>query len=131
MKNALRIVLLVLLAVLLPIRGAMAAAMLCPPALDAASAHAHGDARSVHGAEAAHDHAQHSHHHEHAASSAQANGDDGACNLCAAFCAATPLPSSAPTLTAPSDDMNASFPELHAAVPSFISSGPERPPRSI
>ncbi|HKX43223.1 MAG TPA: hypothetical protein VJO99_18845 [Burkholderiaceae bacterium] len=124
MKNALRIGLLVLLAVLLPIRGAMAAAMLCPPALGAAQAQAHAAHEP-----AAHDHAQH--HHVPSDATAHATSDDNTCNLCAAFCSATPLPSSAPTLPSPSDYTSTSFPELRAAAPSFVSGGPERPPRSI
>ena len=139
MKNAWRIGLLVLVAVLLPLRGAMAAAMLCSPALAGAQTQAHAgaagdskhDAHTTH-EHVVHEHAQHDHDHsEHAGKVAHTALDDSACSLCAAFCSATPLPSGTPTLSAPSDYTSAAFPELRAATPSFVSGGPERPPRSI
>lgn len=137
-----RLWLLLLLAVLLPLRGAMAAAMLCPPAgagspteavagthhhehehEDAAPAGAdHGEARlaaHAHGASSAHDHG--------AATPAMA--DD--CDLCAAFCSVATVLSSPPAFDAAQDLGAFPYPNANAPSPSFVSSGPERPPRSI
>lgn len=136
-----RLWLLLLLAVLLPLRGAMAAAMLCPPAgagspteavagthhheheHEAAPAGAdHGEARlaaHAHGASSAHDHG--------AATPAMA--DD--CDLCAAFCSVATVLSSPPAFDAAQDLGAFPYPNANAPSPSFLSSGPERPPRSI
>jgi uncharacterized protein involved in copper resistance len=130
----LRIWLLVLLAVLLPVRGAVAAAMLCPPAgtgtqtelrlHDHASGHALMDA-------AEHQYADHDHgsgvHSHHDGSSATTDR----CNLCSAFCSVTPLMSSPPTLPLPQEPAAIRFPDFTVPAPSFISDGQERPPRSI
>ena len=126
-----RIWFVVLLAALLPIRSAVAAAMLCPvsssgmqselrmhehsamhEATDHAMAHDHG---------APHDHGSDS--HDHAASDR--------CNVCSAFCSATPLVSDVPTLVTPPDLAAVVFAELAAPPPSFVSEGQERPPRTI
>jgi hypothetical protein len=131
-----RIWLLLLLAVLLPIRGAVAAAMLCPvaetgsqvelrlhdhslghPAMDEA---AQVDHASMHP-----DHAASGHHHDDGA------GQPDRCNLCSAFCSVTPLVGSLPTVFAPLDTAAASFPDLSAPATTFLSGGQERPPRSI
>lgn len=130
-----RIWLLLLLAVLLPIRGAVAAAMLCPvaetgsqvelrlhdhslghPAMDEA---AQVDHASVHL-----DHAS-GHHHDDGA------GQPDKCNLCSAFCSVTPLVGSLPTVFVPLDTAAASFPDLSAPAATFHSGGQDRPPRSI
>jgi Protein of unknown function (DUF2946) len=132
--KTLRIWLLVLLAVLLPVRGAVAAAMLCPPAgtgtqtelrlHDHASGHALMDA-------AEHRHADRGH-----GSGADAHHDGSAdttdrCNLCSAFCSVTPLIGSLPALPLPQEPAAIRFPDLTVPAPSFISDGQERPPRSI
>ena len=116
--KTLRLCILLLLAVLLPVRGAVAAAMMCPPTGSGGhhALHAFGE------------HAEH--HHRHDASSAahdHAAGDK--CGLCAACCTAAPLPSSVPGLNAPADLRAARFPALLAQAPSFLSGGQERPPR--
>jgi hypothetical protein len=135
--KSLRLWLLLLLALLLPVRGAVAAAMLCPapgPAVPAQSSErAHG---SVH--TAAHDDASHrmfavdaqaAHDHDAAAGAASgATPDD--CNLCSAFCSATPLLSSVATAPAVPEHAADRFPALSAPVPSFVSEGQDRPPRS-
>ncbi|MFT3817844.1 MAG: DUF2946 family protein [Rubrivivax sp.] len=114
----LRIWLLVLLAVLLPVRGAMAASMLCPPAggesrtearLMASSHHRHGDGTHK--------------HHEPA--------HDDKCNLCSASCSLTPMPSHVAGIAEPRHLAGISYPPLSAPAPSFVSDGQERPPRSI
>lgn len=139
----LRVCLLLMLVVLLPWRGAVAAAMLCPPATMPAShgthqmqgtaapaddpAHAHPAQDDPHGH---HDHAQ------HMADSAQGHdtptpSTDGKCQLCAATCALSTLPSPAPDLPQPPAAAASAFPALVAPAPDFLSSGQERPPRSI
>lgn len=139
----LRVWLVLLLAVLLPLRAAMAAAILCP----AAGVGAQGES-ITHGA--SHDsgvlhHGDGAHHHHHGAFHAYSpdgNGagtvDDGqspgvqdSCNVCSAFCSATPLVGSGPDLAGPRDLADMSFPDLRAPAATFLSGGQERPPRSI
>lgn len=132
-----RVLLLVLLSAMLPIRGVMAAALLCPPhagavgdahTLPVAGESADGDAVApTHdGSESPHHDggASPSHHHE------SASGTD-TCNLCSACCSVPPLPSTAPAVPLPHDTARAVFPSFAAPAPTFQSEGPERPPRSI
>lgn len=140
-----RICLLLLLAVLLPVRGAVAAAMLCAPA----DVGPPGEPRmgAQHPAHAMGHHAM-GHHGDgadaHAAHPAVLHGDglssggdpdvsspQDRCTLCAAFCSLTPLVGSAPGLFVPQVLPAASFPALSAPVPTFLSDGQERPPRSL
>jgi hypothetical protein len=125
----LRTCLLVFLAVLLPVRGAMAVAMACTPA----SGGAHSELRSTD--HAVHDHAQAAGEamHDHGAAAAhdhEASNQDK-CNLCSASCSATPLMSDVAGIAEPRDRAGASFPGFSAPAPSFLSDGQERPPRSI
>jgi hypothetical protein len=127
----LRLCLLVVLAALLPIRGAMAAAMLCPPAGTSLPAELRASGHEAHHGQAQPD--EHSmHHHEgtarHDASPAP---DHDQCNLCSAFCSLTPLPSAMPGVPPPLEVSAASFPDVAAPAPSFVCGGQERPPRSI
>lgn len=125
----LRIWLLVLLAALLPIRGAMAAAMLCPPAV---GPHGHQSVVGVsshHGHEAAHVHQQATadaagaqHHHD--------GGSHDKCSLCASCCSVVPLMSAFVDLPEPFGAAER-FPELSVPAASFVSDGQERPPRSF
>ncbi|MBX3624041.1 MAG: hypothetical protein KF892_03430 [Rhizobacter sp.] len=139
----LRLWLVVLLVALLPVRGAMAAAMLCAKtgasgqAIElrvATAEHAHhGDHHDDHhGDHHANHHAaaqvQHGHHGE---ASQDAAGHDNKCTMCSAFCSATPLPSAVPQLPEPGTAGTTQFADLHAPAPIFQSGGPERPPRSI
>ena len=103
--------------------------MLCPPAgvgtqselrLSAADDDAVGHTHAVD----EHTHADAS-HHDHG----QPGSDK--CNLCSAFCSITPLLSAMPSVPQPFDLTAASFPDLAAPAPSFLSDGQERPPRSI
>jgi hypothetical protein len=129
-----RILLLLLLAVLLPVRGAVAAAMLCPVAgtgsqtevrmLDHAIGHHEvGSTGDV----------DHSMHHEDGGW----DGHDGAastsdkCDVCSAFCSVPPLVETLPAAFKVPDAAAATFPDFSARAPSFLSDGPERPPRSI
>lgn len=133
MKN-LRVWLLLVLAVLIPVRGAMAAAMGCSS----------GPAGSGQVRLAAPSHAKMPHAHEHA-SMAQAGapaahaGDhphpdrhdvSTPCPMCSADCSVTPLVSAVPRLPDPRLTAAVVFPAASAPVPSFLSDGPERPPRS-
>jgi hypothetical protein len=116
----LRIWILLLLAVLLPLRGAVAAGMPCP----AAGAGSPTELR-------VHDHAM-AHpvmdtaEHEHADA-----GEPDTCNVCSAFCSVTPPLSSIPALFALLEATDVSYPDVSAPAASFLSDGQERPPRSI
>lgn len=149
----LRVCLLLMLVVLLPWRGAVAAAMLCPPpsmpaSHDAHSEHSHHDAPAATAVDGPADlqaeHHEHQGHHDHAyliadeASDTQQAPDntpppaaDGKCQLCAATCALSTLPAPAPGLPQPPAVAASAFPPLVAPAPDFLSSGQERPPRSI
>jgi hypothetical protein len=116
--KTLRLCILLLLAVLLPVRGAVAAAMMCPPT----------GSGSHHAVQGSGEHA--GHHHEHASGAAHEHTAGDKCGLCAACCTAAPLPSSVPGLNAPADLRAAGFPALRTQAPSFLSDGQERPPRS-
>ena len=127
----LRLCLLLLLAVLLPLRGALAAAAPCA-----------GDGLPVHLGQAhAQGHAMHHHtHHMHHMASADGHGgphahdhghDDAAkCNLCASCCSAPPLPPTFSPAVVPLEGVPARFAVLQAPVPAFLAGGQERPPRS-
>lgn len=125
--KALRLCFLMLLVALLPIRGAVAAAMLCPMG---ASQHQHHDQRHAeyHG-EHHHADAHHADHGRHAP--AAEHGSTDKCNTCAAFCSLTPLVTEAPTLLAPATFTAAQFAAPDALPPSHLSGGQERPPRTI
>jgi len=135
MARVLRIWLLVLLAALLPVRGAVAAAMPCPPAgtghVQATAGHG-----SHHAGHADHTNPMHAdagqaqkpaygHGHEPGASHGQK------CNFCAGFCSLTPMPAACAAAAGAPDAASAAFPELVAKAPSFLSGGQERPPRTI
>lgn len=125
---------LLLLAVLLPIRGAVAAAMLCPVGssgtqteLRAAEPSLHLDMDGVH---AHHETSEHVHagsdHHE-----GHDHGVADKCNMCSAFCSLTPLLTEPPRLPEPMALPSVKFPDLSTPAPSFVSDGQERPPRTI
>ena len=152
----LRLWLLVVLAVLLPIRGAVAAAMLCPPMGSGGHTQrvitGHQPAAAEHLAAHEHEHEnehEHEHAHEHGHGHQQAHeppphhhGQAGhhdeqqspsaadECNLCAAFCSVTPVLSSLPTIAVPPRLSTVTFPDLAAPNPSFFSGGQDRPPRT-
>ena len=123
--KSLRIWLLLLLAVLLPIRGAIAAALPCAgEGLPAHVAQAHAAAHAQH---------QHMSHVGHASPLGHAgeHGDDGKCNLCASCCLGATLPATFSPAIAAIEEAGASFAVLQASAPTFLSDGQERPPRSI
>ena len=137
----LRLWLLVLLAVLLPVRGAMAATMLCAPAGgshhsteamdhgsghgDHASGHAHADSVHAH-ADSAHDDAPQDH-----GKGAHDRSTDDKCNLCSASCSSPPLPSASTGVGEPVALASLSYPDLSAPAPTYQSDGQERPPRTL
>ncbi len=145
--KTLRICLLLLLAVLLPVRGGVAAAMLCPPAgvgtqSEVAALQLPASHHDFGGQQAVHDHSAHDHS---ANGQARANANDvsaetpdhgasGApdkCNVCSSFCSVTPLVSHLPDLPTPQAVARAVFPAVPAQAPTFFSDGQDRPPRSI
>lgn len=147
--KTIRICLLLLLAVLLPVRGAVAAAMLCPVGgtgtqsevrVDLAASGDRDDAAARH--EAGHRHAvdapgaSHEAHDGHDAHDPGHHPDDPSdhadkCNLCAAFCSVTSMPSGTSIVLLSQVDSALRFPAVSAPSPSFVSDGLERPPRSI
>ena len=127
-----------MLAVLLPVRGAVAAAMLCPVASSGEQMELAMEGHSA--MHKAMDHAMSHDHaggHDHAASTAadEHPGHDHAasegCNACSAYCSLTPLLSDVPRLAEPLDRTAVKFSELSVPPPSFVSDGQERPPRTI
>jgi len=137
--RTLRIWLLVLLAVLLPVRVAVAAAMLCPPASangqsGVGTAVSEVDPHTRDAVDhAAHEHANHQHagHDSDAPSAGEHHDGFGKCNLCCDFCSMTPLLSTLPSVPTPPSLSSVAFPAFLAPAPSFLSDGQERPPRSI
>jgi hypothetical protein len=114
--KTLRLWLVLLLAVLIPVRGAVAAAMLCLPS--AVPAHAEMQVE---------DHS----HHEHADHDGAGHHAGGQCTLCSACCSSASIPSSVPRVAMPPGLVATTFPNLSAPAPTFLSDGQERPPRSI
>lgn len=134
MKEAARICLLVLLAVLLPVRGAVAAAMLCPVAGTGTPSelrmHDHPAGHEAMDPGVTHAHADHhdpAGHHD----DGQGQGTADKCNLCSACCSLASLVSALPALAEPIDLAALRFPDLSSPAPTFLSDGQERPPRSI
>ena len=127
---------MLLLVVVLPVRGAMATAMLClpqdGPRSQAAVVHHLGGELSKSHAHALHAHGHHSHAENAEAASdhdvSSVTGDD--CNLCASFCSLTPLASNTPDLRHPWARA-ALNPAPSLPAPSFVSDGEDRPPRTI
>jgi hypothetical protein len=128
-----RIGLLLLLAVLLPLRGALAAALPCPNAAHGAAMVAGPHEHHRHGAVAdagghlhadadvgAHAAGAHAHHHD---------GTEQ-CHACASCCTAPPMVATFTPRIAPLELPSVPFPAVTASAPTFVSEGPERPPRS-
>ena len=132
-----RLWLLLLLAVLLPMRGAFAAAMFCPPAGvgTQSEVRAPGHAAGQHATadvvmdDAAHDPVTHDHGSNTGDGESLSTQDK--CNLCSAFCSVAAFVGSLFTMPTPQDLAAAAFPDPFAPPPSFLSDGQDRPPRSI
>jgi hypothetical protein len=122
----LRIFILVLLAVLLSVRGAVAAAPLCP----------HGEATSSVAMLAEQPaHAMHAAHH-HAGADApdrdsSAHDHPSTCHFCASGCCMASMVGTVPSLAQPGLTSSVAFPALTAPVTGFQSDGQDRPPRTI
>jgi len=126
-----RIWLLILLAALLPIRGAVAAAMPCPNGSaplhrQAPSSTDHRTMGHVHLMSVAHHHV-HADGHDEQGGSAHADK----CNLCASCCTGTAMAMSFQAVFAPLGSASETFSAPASPAVSFLSDGQERPPRSI
>ncbi|MBX3605412.1 MAG: hypothetical protein KF788_09075 [Piscinibacter sp.] len=147
-----RVLVLLLVAVLLPVRVAIGAAMLCSgggmelkhgaaaAATDEPSAHgapAHGD--SAHAPVHEGHHGMHGHGHGAPADAVQADTgsvpSDGfakvKCHVCITGGSATPLLAVPPEIAAPALTAEVDYPALVVPVPSFQGEGQERPPRTV
>lgn len=151
--KSLRLFIVLVLAVLLPLRGAVGAALACPGqglsgvpcVMVEPAAASHGEGAGHHGGHGGHHgspedgaqsaesgpHDQTPAHAADAAPSGPACGDLGVgCSFCASGCHAAALVPELPKL-AGSDRVEAvDYPALVAPPPCFFSDGPERPPRS-
>lgn len=123
-----RIWLLLLMAVLLPLRGAIAAAMLCPGAMPARSASAqatepppcHGEAMDATSPPSA----------DHAALNAHGAAAPEGCNLCAAYCSLTPMPHEPLGVAEPPGLAHSHAPAPAERTARYVCGGQDRPPRS-
>lgn len=131
----LRTFILVLLTVLLPIRGAVAAAMLCPGGAETSSAvpdagHGHHDMHAGQDVDA-HGSAMHDHSHAHGSDVSSSDTHAGACQFCAGGCCVTPLAFAPPSVESPLVTTSAAFPAITAPVSVHYPDGQDRPPRTI
>ena len=120
--KSLRIFVLVLLAMLLPLRGVSAATTLCE---QLSTSHAEAIVlEHVHemAGDAGHDPSQ-QHDHGHT------GADKG--RHCVSSCSATPLMTALPTFASVPRAGTTAFPRFAAPAPTFLSDGQEQPPRSI
>jgi hypothetical protein len=119
-----RLLVLMLLAMLLPLRGLSAATLLCkqvPASHSELAVHGHGN--DVH-PDTAHSQAQHDHgDHDH--------GGVDKSHHCLSACSAPPLRADSPSVALPALLGTAVFPAYAAHVSTFQPDGQERPPRSI
>lgn len=113
--RALRIVVMWLIALALPVQGLAAATMLSCGG---------GDHQQV----ASHDH--HDHAMEHGGEQAAPNHDHAKCSACADCCIAGALPAAVMTLD-PLERTTERAAAWRAAPASFVTGGPERPPRHL
>jgi len=130
----LRIWLLILLAILLPIRGAVAAGMLCeePDAYAATASHSHQPAQGHTSVHADVQQAQDAADDGTSVSHGTSLGGADSCNLCVVFCCSVAaMVNQVLTVPAPLDLASTPIPVFAAAAPSFVSDGLERPPRTI
>jgi hypothetical protein len=119
----------VLLCVLLPLRASMAAAMLCPLAGSGVQAEVLHERAGAHHLM---DEAIGAHHtHDHTRGHHDSGGSPDKCNLCSAFCSATPIAGDPSLRLSALELPSATLPDPHAPAPTFTSGGQERPPRSI
>ncbi len=134
--SRLRIFILVLIAVLLPVRGAVAASMLCPQGVGTNEAafvaeHGHHDVHSERGMHAG----VSAVHHD---ASAEATNNDSSsgehpttCHFCAGGCCMACIVNTFSSTGQSELNSSVSFPALTAPAASFQSGGQDRPPRTI
>jgi hydroxyethylthiazole kinase-like sugar kinase family protein len=128
----LRIIILVMLSILLPIRGAVAATMLCPDGegTGTVAVAAGQDDHAMHA-----DHQMHADHHhalEEAPGTDTTSADHPAtCHFCASGCCMASMVGTVPSVAEPSLTTSVVFPALSTRIPAFQSDGQERPPRTI
>lgn len=127
--KTIRLLVLVLLALLLPLRGAVAEVLLC-------AGHAAAGSHGVHAvtAVAQHDCEPAVSEHEAQEPAADPHGAPGAaakCNTCSASCSMSPLLGTMPVIPAPGWIPEHHASSLDAPAPSHLTDGQERPPRSI
>jgi len=135
--KTLRILVLLLVCVLLPFRGAVAATMLCEEPGQTSEfttvvGHTH---HGMHG----HEHVDGSAAHagqDHTDTDTDSTGsDDGAkvdcCNICASGCHAAAMVTALPSTPGAMPVASVAFPALCVPAPDFQSAGPDRPPRAI
>lgn len=124
------------LAILLPLKGTVAAAMLCPPgstgmhveARVGAPAGSHGDdERKYCGG---HDAQPGSHPASQQAGAAGAHAAADICDACSALCSLTHMVGETWSMPDHADSRAVVFPRLIVPAPSFLSDGQERPPRT-
>ena len=142
----LRTFILVLLAVLLPTRGAVAAAMLCPGGMNTdttvvVSEHGRHGEHLDHGTPVDHS-ASHSASHEHYSVSHElthggttdeggaTGGGTDTCQFCVSGCCLASMVGSVPALGHPVVTGSVVFPMLSAPIAAFQSDGQDRPPRT-
>lgn len=132
----LRTFILILLAVLLPIRGAVAAAMLCPGeaatiGTTAVAEQGHHDMHTGHNMDE-HYTATHDHSHGHPSDGSSSGAHPPACQFCAGGgCCVTPLAFAPPSVASPMLIASAAFPVLTARVTVYYPDGQDPPPRTI
>ena len=123
--RSLRIFVLVVMAALLPVRGAVAVAMFCPGDAGAGTVAAGHDhhAAGMQGGNAL--------HADPDGDAADDSTHASRCHACVSGCCAATIVGAAPTVDVLPRSAAVVFPALSAPVPAFESDGPERPPRSI
>lgn len=128
--KTLRLCLLIVLALLLPIRAAVGAAMLCPPMGSGSPAPSAGVEHHPAVTTGGHEHRDDRAYAEHRGQE-EAAGPHDQCNLCAAFCSVEPILIDPPTMAVPCQVFTVTFPLLAALPSSFVSGGQDRPPRPL
>ncbi|MGA0609618.1 hypothetical protein [Caldimonas sp. KR1-144] len=127
------------IAILLPIKGAVAAAMLCSPGgpgmqveerVDAPAGGQGEDEEREHCGPDRHGAPPGSHHASDQAGTASAHAGAGSCDACSALCSLTHMVGEIWSMPDHADSGTVVFPRLIVPAPSFLSGGQERPPRT-
>lgn len=119
-----------MLSILLPLRGALAATMLCPDGAGMGTAVVVAE-RGGHDMQADHPMA-HVHASDEAPDTDSSQGDHPAtCHFCASGCCMASIVGTVPLLGEPNLASTVVFPAVTARSPAFQSGGQDRPPRTI